>query len=501
MIDCRSERSRKVGGVTHRAGMLGLALGGHLLFLLANAAAVGAQAEAPPSSRRSSLLALSLEDALRRAYDRGEELRLAEVGVSVAEDGLRSARSFLLPRLDAGLTYTRAINSAITADNTWAAALTFFQPLYTGGMLTSSVSVGRLLLDNAEQRATEARDDLTLAVTVAYFDSVLAERLEAIVRAQVKQVEDELAWVTLREAAGNAARIDVLRAKVDLANLEPDLVAARNAHTGAMLDLRRLINLDEQTPLRLIDLLTPEGFTTVSEARLDRWAARAEKRPVLQIARRQVEVERQEVAIARATFRPRAGLTATFAEEAVPTDVIPGSEDFFENWTAGIVFSVPVFTGGERRATVGIAEHQVSQAELELAQLEESIRVEVQLARSEIARAIALIEARAETVVQATEVYRLSKLRFEQGQTTFLELGDAQLVLRQARANEARAMHDYYLALARFLRSAGVPVAVSTLRAVVSEDASAADRHLPTTGATSLKKPTSQQRGVRDENP
>ena len=472
------------GAETVPRARLNAVLGGLFLFLTVGTMAARAQAE--PAAQA---LPLTLEDALHRAYDGGEEIRLAEVGVSVAEEGLRSARSFLLPRLDLGVRYTRALNSAITTDNTWAVGLTLFQPLYTGGMLTSSVTVGELMLDNAEQQAVEVRDDLTLNVTVAYFDAVLAARLEAIVEAQVRQVTEELEWVTLREEVGNAARIDVLRAQVDLANLEPDLVSARNAHTGALLDLRRLINLDEQAPIRLVDSLTPDGFRAVSEDQLDQWATAARLRPVLEIARRQVDVERQRVAIARATFRPRASLSASFAEEAVPTEVVPGLDDFFEDWTAGVVFSLPVFTGGERRATIGIAEHQVSQAELQLRQLEESIAVQVQLARAEITRAITLIEARAETVEQAIEVYRLSKLRFEQGQTTFLELGDAQLVLRQARANEAQAMHDYFLALARFLRAAGIPRAVSTVQSAQTSpsatigdgSASRSERPLPLT--------------------
>jgi outer membrane protein TolC len=52
------------------------------------------------------------------------------------------------------------------------------------------------------------------------------------------------------------------------------------------------------------------------------------------------------------------------------------------------------------------------------------------------------------------------------GLQTNLQLGDARLQLAQARGNEAQALHDYYVALARLLRAAGAPESEVVTRSV-----------------------------------
>jgi outer membrane protein TolC len=102
-----------------------------------------------------------------------------------------------------------------------------------------------------------------------------------------------------------------------------------------------------------------------------------------------------------------------------------------------------------------MAEWEKRQAEWQLAQVREGVALEANRFRGELERASALLTARAETVRSAARVYELTLLSFRQGVGTNLQVSDARTALRQARANEAQAVHDYYIALARLLRSSG----------------------------------------------
>ena len=61
-------------------------------------------------------------------------------------------------------------------------------------------------------------------------------------------------------------------------------------------------------------------------------------------------------------------------------------------------------------------------------------------------------------MAEATEAYRLARVRFNRGLSTQLEVQDAQLALMTAEINQARTANDLYLAVAGLARSLGDPV-------------------------------------------
>src|SRR5690606_20027913 len=103
----------------------------------------------------------------------------------------------------------------------------------------------------------ETRGDIALRVRETYYGALLAQESEEIVEASVALAEEHLARVRLLLETGQASELDALRAEVELANLQPQLVQARNAHELAVLNLKRLVNLPMDLPLRLTTRLDP----------------------------------------------------------------------------------------------------------------------------------------------------------------------------------------------------------------------------------------------------
>ncbi len=80
-----------------------------LQFLLVATPGVGAQSVARRPA--ADTLPLSLDEALSRAGSLGEEARLARSQVEVAHMQVKSARSAVLPSIDASFAYTRTYSS------------------------------------------------------------------------------------------------------------------------------------------------------------------------------------------------------------------------------------------------------------------------------------------------------------------------------------------------------------------------------------------------------
>jgi outer membrane protein len=474
-----------------------------ILVVLALVSAMPAAAQ-----ERVDSVELSLTAALSLALERSEEVRVAEQQVRVATAQVRTARSSLLPQINTQVGYTRTLrsvfqgtgfeipdslrfepdsmaalaeriaylerntpNAALSAlgdlfgnlpfgrEHAWLAAATVNQPLFSGGRIVSGVQLARHAETAAEASLAEARADISLQVRRTYYGALLAQEAEEIVEASVALAGEHLARVRLLLETGQASELDALRAEVELENLRPQLVQARNARELASLNLKRLVNLPIDASLRLTtdlsgadpalpdpaDVLLP----TLAEAepQLDRRAAIA-------AAEQQVAMRREQVDIARGAFLPNVNLQANLSRQAFPSGFVPG--DWQDDWTVGFVVQWPLFQGFRRGAEVDAAQAQVRQAELQADQLREGVRLEYEQAQGELEQARAQITAATRTVTQATRVYELTELRYTEGLATQLDVSDARLALQQARMNEANAYHDFYLALARAERALGV---------------------------------------------
>jgi HAE1 family hydrophobic/amphiphilic exporter-1 len=303
-------------------------------------------------------------------------------------------------------------------------------------------------------------------VTQAYLGAALAEESAEIVAASVALAQAHLDQVTLQHSAGTASELDVLRAEVELENLRPQLAAAANARDLAASNLKRLVNLPASSELVLTTPLTaPAGAPGAAELpTLDAAQPVLAQRAAVRAAEAQVAMREEQVDIARAAFLPNVALQGNFSRQAFPSGMFPSGGDWRDDWNVGLAVSWPLFQGLRRRADVDAAQAQVQQATLQLAQLEESVRLEYDTALRELERARLQIAAAGRTVAQAQRVYDLTELRYREGLATQLDVSSARLALQQARLNEATAYHDYYLARARAERALGRSLAAASNR-------------------------------------
>jgi len=486
--------------------------------LLAPLVPAGLSAQEPPA-QAAARVQLSLQDALSRALEQSEEVRLAQAQVDAARAQARSARSAALPQVNAQFGYTRTLrsvfqnagfslpdslkfnpdpslpleervkyledktpNAALGAlgglfsnlpfgnEHTWVAGLSVSQPLFTGGRISSAISAAEAAADAARAALEEARAEVALDVKRAYYDVLLASRSVEIVEMSTELAREHLEQVRLRLSAGRASELEALRAEVELENLMPQLVQARNQRDVAMLNLKRLINLPADAEVELttdLNAQTSAGMDLVAIKLPEPDAAEEllNRRAVLRAAREQVTISEEQVDIARAAYLPTVALTGSLMRQAFPPGSFgfPGGDDWRDDWTVGFAVQLPLFQGFKRGADVDAAKAQLRQAELQLEQLREALRLQYRQAKSELERAQAQVAAASRTVEQAERVYDLTELRYREGLATQLDVSSARLALQQARINQVQAYHAAYTALAQAERMLGLPVDRTTL--------------------------------------
>ncbi|HET9982294.1 MAG TPA: TolC family protein [Longimicrobiales bacterium] len=443
----------------------------------------------PQASPGTDTLALPLSDAVTRALRTGDEARQAEAQTELADAQATVARAAAFPQLRLAHTYqhvyqnarAQAVGSIFNQPNTFNLNANVSQTVFQGGRVVAGWRAGARLRSAAEANELESRQDVALAVVRSYLNALLAERLLRIQEGNLALAADRLKQVEQFQAAGRSAQYDVLRAKVEQANLEPAVIQARSDLELAQLELKRLVNLPMDAPLKLTTAVEPGAVAEVAKAAEDIESAPV-KRSALEAAELTARARHDAVAVARADLFPQVSiffqsgylayplgtrypLSAGRLEEITcPPGSTPGractqqNGGWFSDRSMGINISWPLFDGLRTKGNIDVAQAQARLADLQLRQEREVVAVEVAQARAEFRRAEAAFSARRENVAEATEAFRLASLRFNRGLSTQLDVQDAQLALLTAQTNEARATHDLYLAAAGLARALGRPM-------------------------------------------
>jgi outer membrane protein TolC len=450
--------------------------------------ALATSARAQGSVTPTDTLRLSLEEAVVIGLRVSDEVRLAVAQADIADAQLDIARSAMMPQLRLNSTFGRtfenarsaAVNPVFSQTNTYTVNANFSQTLFQGGRLIATARAASALADAIRLDADERRALFTVEIQRAYLGALLAQRFVELQETNLQLASTRLTQVQQFQTAGRAAQYDVLRARVERANIEPFAIQARNDREIAYLELKQLLNVPLQQPLALTSTIDPDGARALVASYLDTTAL--PDRPALRSAELTARSRRLAVAAARGEFLPtitafvqsgfgafpppgfgiptqRGGFDQSFcASGSTPPARGCQNGGWFEDRSLGINFSWALFDGLRAKSAIDLARAQTRIAEMELRLERERVAVEVARARAELQRAKSVFEGRRETSGEAQEAFRLASLRFSRGLSTQLEVSDAQLALLTAESAEARATFDLYLATADLARALGRPI-------------------------------------------
>lgn len=439
------------------------------------------------AAQRADSLTLSIQDAVARAIRVGDEARAAGAQVEIADAQVTIARSAGLPqlRLSGSQSHVsesaraQAVGSIFNQPNTYTANAALSQALFQGGRIVAGSRAASAVRNAARLDEAETKAQVALDVQRAYLQVLFAKRLAEIQEAGLTLAGDRVRQAEQFEAAGRAARYDVLRARVQQANLEPVAIQARSDVEISMLDLKRLANIPSAQPLKLTSSIDTLAVREIA-ARVASAPALPD-RPALRSAEAVVQARRAGIRVAKADLLPTISVNGVLGGQAFPLTGLPNGRGrlevvdcpagsvagrvctqqnggWFGDKSFGLTMSWPIFDGLRAKGAIDLAQANARLSELQLAQTRERIELDVQRGRAELDRAQALHAARKTNAQEADEAFRLATLRYSRGLGTQLEVSDAQLALTTAQTNEARAIFDLYLAAATLARALGQPV-------------------------------------------
>ncbi|HJU64649.1 MAG TPA: TolC family protein, partial [Gemmatimonadaceae bacterium] len=408
---------------------------------LIRAALIAALAVLVPEAQAqtSDTLALTLHEAVERALRTSDEVRLAAAQVDVAEAQVITARATGLPQLRLTGTYThvyenargQAVGQIFNQPNTYNTNANLSQTIFQGGRMIAGWRAASRLRRASRLNANEARAQVSLDVQRAYLEALFASRMVEIQTANFTLATNRLTQIEQFQTAGRAARYDVLRTRVERANLEPLLIQARSDREIAMLELKRLLNISPSQPVSLTTTIDA-GAVQAILASFDPDSTGREMRASVRAAELTARARHDAVSVARADFLPtvsaflqmgyqafpvsgfptdRGRLDPTFCPANSPADRACSNGGWFDDRLIGVTVSWPLFDGLRAKGNFDLARAQARVADLELQLEREEVALEVARARAELDRARSFYTARQQNAQEAEEAFSLASLR------------------------------------------------------------------------------------------
>lgn len=380
---------------------------------------------------------LTLTEAVRQAVERSPAVSAARSRIEGAESAVRGARAPYNPQaeLAPGVGFTNG-NALLS------------QRFDIAGRRSAEARV--LVGEQAAAVAEWDRTRLQVAgeVRLAYYELVRARAVAAATQETVDLARQLRDAVQRRVEIGEAPAVQSTRAEIEVGRAEQEVIRARGDATARLVTLNRLLGLEPTQPQVLADAMevpaAPPGAPELVKQALDR-------RPELNSARALVQVQQGQVDVARSQRRPD-----LFAELA--TDVWSLDREAFRSRNLGfqVRLSMPLFDRGRIRAEVDRARAGVREREADVEVVRRMLAVEVERAAAELttAREIALNYQRT-LLPRSQELLRASRSGFEIGLTSFLEVLEAQRVLRQAQTEYLTSLSEALRAQSALERALG----------------------------------------------
>jgi outer membrane protein, multidrug efflux system len=293
----------------------------------------------------------------------------------------------------------------------------------------------------AELLATEeARRNIRLAITAevarAYFDLLTFERQLEIARGTTGTRTESVRLQKLRFDAGTISGLDLAQAEAELAATDaavPALERALRQTENRLGVLLGRLGGRIEPGLPLAELTAPEVPVGLPSELLVR-------RPDVLEAERRLAAANARIGVARAAYFPSIGLTGVAGTESTElTDLFSSGTGI---WQAAVSLVEPIFNAGRTRRQVEAAEARTRESLALYTRTVQGAFAEVEDALVARRTGIAEREALGRQVTALAEARRLADLRYEGGDSSYLEVLDADRSLFRAELDLARARRD-----------------------------------------------------------
>ena len=429
----------------------------------------------------------TLEECIQYALENNTLVKNARLDEKIADGRVKETRGIGLPQIDAtvGLTHNQKLprffgqksaSNPITAEfpgneGDVIAMQNFFQLKSSGDagvrinqlLFNSSYLVGlqaaNAYRDLAVKSSEQTREQVIENVSKAYYSCLINEDRIGLFETNIGRVDSLLKTTTALFDNGFAEAIDVDRINVTLTNLKVE----RNRFLRLQEISLELLKFQMNYPMSEVidiegdiesleintDVLNEYSADWDYSQRTDYRLLEANKRlQQLDLKNKYAEGLPSLSAFANLGYLTQSpNISGLFQTNTNMEDNgVIGPDKWYSYSAFGLTLNIPLFSGLQRNYRVQQAKLEIQKTDNSFVNLKSGIDLEIKQVASNYLSAVESAEAQKQNSELAENIARVTRLKFEQGVGSNLEVVEAEAALREAQINYYSALYDAIVA-------------------------------------------------------
>ena len=299
------------------------------------------------------------------------------------------------------------------------------------------------------------RIETAVAVSKAYYSVLVSNAQLQLLDANISRLKKSLNDTEALFKNGFVEKIDVDRLRVLNNNLETERENVIGLLALNVNLLKFQMGMPIQVPLTLSDTidslqgleqtaLTTDVDTNAYQTRIEYSLLETQKR-----------VNQFDLRRYKSQYLPSLSAFANSSQSFQSNTFSMLFNQNFPSTVVGLRLSVPLISGGQKLYQVRNARLQVQKTDNDLVNLRNGINLEISQAQTTYLNGVRSLDNQNRNMELATEVLRVSKIKYEQGVGSSLEVTTAETSLKEAQNNYITALYDLLINKINLDRASG----------------------------------------------
>jgi outer membrane protein len=419
------------------------------------------------SKNTNGILRLDLKTALSIAHDNNPTLQIADLEIQRVDYAKKESIGNLLPSVSATGQYSNSIMKSVMFmpasmsavmggasymeigyKNSFTGTISAQMPLINFS-LWESIKAKQTQIDLIVEQSRSSSLDMTKQVKDAYFNVLLSKSSLEVLEQSISNAKESLRTTKTAYEHGTTSEYDYLSAQIQVNNLNPSYISAKNSVELAILQLKILLSLPEAQEIEVTEKLEDyeENFSLLDELE-------TEKALTNNSQLRQLDLNIASLQHSLKTIKyqhlPTLSAFGQYVYQTQAEDFKFSDYDWVPSASIGLTLSIPIFNGNTYLNQQKQTEISLKELQLQRSYTADGMNIQVLSALKNMKAAKEQLVVNKEAIAQAERGYEIAKVRYQTGSGTILELNDSQLALTKSKLNYQQAIYDYISAQATY---------------------------------------------------
>ncbi|MEO8447373.1 MAG: TolC family protein [bacterium] len=364
------------------------------------------------------------DEVLRIALENNQELKTARLNIQ--KENAITGKAFNIPRPQLFTEY-EGVKGSLSNFESRKFGITQELEFPTNYFLRSDVQSSQILI--AEEEYNVSVNHLKAELKTIYYNLLLQNKLLETAKDILKIYDDFYVVAQKKYDAGESSNLEVLGAKLNRIKIENQIKNTESEIRSLQSELKKLMNVT-------YDIETSEetGFKEYTFSKTNLLTRAMSDNPSMKIIRYRKDKFSNQLSLSRGELLPNISLS--YYRQKI------GNDNGF--YGVELALGIPVWFWGEQSANIKGADYDLQIASSEEVSLRRSLENELNRSFEEYENSMRQLKFfRDEAVSESDEVFRQSKISYEEGAIGYVEYLQALTIVYDVRTQYLTSIYNY----------------------------------------------------------